>query len=87
MGVRFTQDAENERIKNAQRLRARPQWELLITTSLVEAVRYARDHGWKDKQVQVKRYGQNYTNFEYHVEPFEKDCSCPQLLRYKDYFD
>lgn len=86
MSVKFTQDAERERVANLAKIRASKSWELLRTVSLVEAVRFARDHGWAEKKVQVKAIPLNDSEVEYHVEPFEKDCRCPNLLRYADYF-
>lgn len=79
--IKLTSDAERERVANAHRLR-KSKWELLKTFSLVEAVRYARDNGWKEKKVQVRREGE-----EFFVEPFERDCRCPHILKYSDYFD
>lgn len=87
MSVKLTQEAENDRVANAQRLRAAQTWEYLRTTSLVEAVHFARDNGWKNKKVQVKAYPINDMEIEFFVEPYEKNCHCPNLLKYSDYFD
>ena len=62
------------------------KWELFSSTSLVEAVHKARDLGWADKKVQVRADEDNYGNRTYIVEPFEKDCGCPSMLKYADYF-
>jgi len=90
--VLFTSEAEKARQAYMQGRREakpqrKPQWELSNTTSLAQAVHFARDNGWKDKKVQVKAYRINDVEFEYMVEPFEKDCKCPNLLHYEDYFD
>jgi hypothetical protein len=87
MGVVFTAEAEKRRVEAAKNMRAKKvSWDMLRTSSMAEATRYARDHGWKQKKVQVRaeRTGMEY---EYVVEPFEKDCSCPNILKYSDYFD
>lgn len=80
MGVEFTQQAEARRIKERE-----AKWEYLETTSLVKAVRTARDMGWADKQVQVR-----YVTIEdvttYFVEPYEKNCGCRGILKYEDYY-
>jgi hypothetical protein len=89
--VLFTAEAEKARQAYAQGKRiakptTKPQYELLNTVSLVEAVHFAQKNGWKDKKVQVKSFRINDTEMEYIVEPFETDCKCPNLLRYDDYF-
>lgn len=62
------------------------QWEYLRTYSLVEAVHKAREMGWYEKKVQVRMEPINSDTVEYVIEPFEKDCSCPLILKYTDYF-
>lgn len=79
MKIGFTKDAEKLRIEQQRQLTS---WDLGSTTSLVEAVRQARDLGWKDKKVQVRR-----EHLTYYIEPFEKDCGCPNILKYEDYFE
>jgi len=82
MGVKFTQESEIERVNT----REIPSWGLMSSTSLVQALHFARNNGWKDKTVQVRTetIGVDLT---YFVEPFERDCSCPNILKYSDYFD
>ena len=89
ISVIFSGEAEKRRVKAAQELRARlPRtWELLKTTSEAEATRFARDHGWAQKKVQVRALRINTEEWEYYVEPFEKDCGCPNILKFEDYFD
>lgn len=82
MGVQFTADAEKERLAARKR-----RWELLTTTSIVQALHFARDNGWKEKKVQVRSVQIDDQVVEYTVEPFEQDCSCPNILKYTDYFD
>lgn len=77
MKVQLTSEYEKERITRTQ-----TAWELKRTTSLVEAARTARDMGWKEKKVQVRREGDTY-----YIEPFEKDCGCPNILKYGDFFE
>lgn len=68
--------------------RNKSSWTIYETTSLVEAVHTARDNGWYEKIVQVRSeiYG-CYGELIYYIEPFEKECSCPNILRYSDFFD
>lgn len=82
MSVQLTSEAEKERIRN----KSKPTWGLFRGVSIVEALHFARDNGWAEKKVQVKveRIGADIV--EYVVEPFERDCKCPSLLRYEDYF-
>lgn len=89
MSVIFTAEAESRRLKALQERRAKTPvtWELLRTTSLVEALHFAREKGWKEKKVQVKGVQISNDEVEYHVEPYEKDCMCPGILRYDEYFD
>ncbi len=83
--IETTQEAEIKRVR--QRVRPLPEWGLLTTTSIVSAVHFARDNGWKDKKVQVRVEKTADDMVQYYVEPFEKDCSCPNILRYGDFFD
>lgn len=87
MSVQFTGQAEKERVEKNQERRAKPKWELLVTTSIVEALHFARDNGWQDKKVQVRFRQTDNSTYEYSVEPWEKDCTCPDILRFADYFD
>lgn len=82
--IRFTRDVEKERV--AKQVESKIKWEYYTTDSVVKAVRMARDMGWETNKVQVKQYKIASDKFEYHVEPFEKDCGCAGLLKYKDFF-
>jgi hypothetical protein len=82
MGVEFTQDAEVRRV-----LEPKPTWELFSSTSLVQALHKARDMGWKNKEIQVRAEKLGTDRMNYIIEPFERDCECPNILRYSDYFD
>lgn len=65
----------------------RAQWELFRSERLVEAVHKARDMGWSDKKVQVRVEENNATGKQtYIIEPFERDCGCPSMLKFADYF-
>lgn len=82
MSVRFSNEVEQERIKN----RAQPKrWELFRSPSIVAAVHFARDNGWAEKKVQVRVETNIYNVVEYSVEPFD-DCKCPAVLRYESYY-
>lgn len=83
MGIMFTRDAEKRRNEEAQEHR---KWEYLTTTSIVEALHYAVDNGWEEKRVQVRAIKLGDDFVEYTIEPFEKDCGCPGILKYDDYF-
>lgn len=75
----------NERAKKQRAI-----WEILKTSSLVEAVHKARDLGWAENKVQVKQFqlGINTDGpiMEYIIEPYEKDCGCASLMKYADFF-
>ena len=83
MFVKLTGEAEKERLQK----RTLPTWELYRGTSIVKAVRTARDMGWgkKEVQVRVERLGTDIV--EYVVEPYEEGCSCRGLLKYVDYYE
>lgn len=81
MSVEFTQDAE------VRRVQSRVSWEFLSSLNMVQALRTARDLGWKEKKVQVRVEQKADDVLEYIVEPYEKDCGCKGILRYRDYFD
>ena len=59
-------------------------WEFATTTKYEEALTIAQQYGWKDKEVQV-RVEFHDTVAYYYIEPFEKDCSCPHILKYNDH--
>ena len=59
-------------------------WELYSTTKYEEALEKAVELGWADKVVQV-RVEFIDTVAHYYIEPFEKDCSCPHILKYNEH--
>lgn len=81
MNVEFTKDVESRRSNS------KFTWEIFSSHSLVQTLHRAKELGWKDKKVQVRaeRVAEDVVN--YIIEPWEKDCSCPSMLRYSDYFD
>ncbi len=80
--IETTQEAEIKRVQENRRT-----WELFSSTSLVGTLHKARDLGWKEKKVQVRVEKLAQDMVSYIIEPFEKDCSCPNMLRYRDFFD
>lgn len=87
MKVRFTRDVEKERILENQQRRQTTTWEILKTPSIVEAVRTARDMGWKENKVQVRFERVDETTKIYYVEPYEAGCGCRGILKYDHYFN
>jgi len=83
MGVKFTQEAEVDRIAAEKK----PSWELFSSSSLVKSLHEARRLGWEQKKVQVRVEILGTDMVNYIVEPFERDCNCPGILKYRDYFD
>lgn len=79
MKIQFTKDAE------AERLKARPEWEYGKHLSLVAAAQQANKLGWAENKVQVRRIVLDDAIVEYQIEPYE-DCKCPDLLRYEDIY-
>ena len=60
-------------------------WEYFTSTNFRETTEKAQSMGWKEKQVQVR------VEFEgeiahYYIEPFERDCECPNILNYGKVF-
>lgn len=86
MTVRFTRDVERERAKRNQEAR-KSTWEILKTTSMVEALHKARELGWKENKVQVRAVRIDESSEEYYVEPYEEGCGCRGILKYRNYFD
>ncbi len=85
MIIELTRDAERKRIERIKERNAQEnKWELYSDDSIVRVIRKARDMGWKERRVQV-RYDKD--NEMYYIEPFEKDCGCRGMLRYKDFYD
>lgn len=82
MSVELSHTAEAKRAKSKV-----PTWGLLSSTSLPRALHFARDNGWFEGKVQVRGEQTASDVITYIVEPFEKECGCPNILRYADYFD
>lgn len=59
-------------------------WEYYTTTKYDDAIYKARELGWESKRVQVRVEFRDYTA-HYIIEPWEKDCSCPHILKYDDH--
>lgn len=89
MSVKVTGEVEAQRIAQQMANRKHPlqpnSWELFRSMSLVETLRKANELGWKDKKVQVRAETYVYGT-EYAIEPWEKDCNCPSILKYEDYY-
>jgi len=63
------------------------KWAIFTSYSIVETVHKARDMGWAEKKVQVRAEEDYATGIRtYSIEPFEKECKCPSILIYDDYF-
>lgn len=87
MKINFTKDSEKERVElQRQQRESKGSWELFKSTSIATAVRVAESMGWAENKVQVKQYRIADDQMEFHIEPFEKDCGCAGLLKYKDFF-
>ena len=90
MSVIFTKDKEKQRVAKIYNdvisKTEKSKWEFLETTNMVNALRTARDMGWKDNKVQV-RYVTIGEETTYFVEPYEKNCGCRGILKYKEFFN
>lgn len=84
--IKFTKDAERQRVETKEKKRHTKTWEYYSGPSLATAARLAKDMGWKDMKVQV-RFTKSGEETTYYVEPFEDGCSCRSILKYKDFFD
>lgn len=80
--VQTTQQAEIDRVELS-----RKPWALHASNSLAEIAHKARDMGWKEKKVQVRAEHVLEDSYTYFIEPFERDCNCPSILKYSDFFD
>lgn len=70
----FTKDCEPKNL-------AKPgSWEFGRFISEQQAVNFARNNGWKDKKVQMRRVYEQDTTF-FLVEPWEEDCRCPNIIQ------
>lgn len=83
MSVKLTNQAEKERLAS----RVKPMWGLYSGTSLADVLHRAKDMGWFEGKVQVRAEGTASDVTTFIIEPFEKECGCPSILRYADYFD
>lgn len=83
MSVKLTSEAEKERVAN----RPKPTWGLYSGTSLPDVLHRAKDMGWFEGKVQVRAEQTASDMVTYIIEPHEKNCHCPSILRYADFFD
>lgn len=60
-------------------------WEYYTSTNFKEVTERAREMGWKNREVQVRVEFHDYVA-HYYIEPFERDCQCPNILNYKKIF-
>ena len=89
MSVKFSAEVEKEERelrRKMQEKQDKPRWEIFRSGSLVEAVHKARDLGWADKKVQVKKEVIAENTLDYVIEPYEEGCRCRGLLDYDDFF-
>ena len=89
MTVKFSIEVEKEEQELRKKLREahkKPKWEMFRTGSLVEVVHKARELGWADKKVQVKRDIIAKDTVDYVIEPYEEGCRCRNLLYFDDFF-
>ena len=63
----------------------KPTWEFFTTQNYEEAIHWAKDHGWANKDVQVRIYTRG-EEVIYNIEPYERDCDCPSILKYSKAF-
>lgn len=60
-------------------------WEYFTSTNFVEVTEKAKNMGWKNKEVQVRVDFQGEVA-HYYIEPFERDCECPNIIDYRKVF-
>lgn len=60
------------------------RWEYTHSEDLDYIIEEAIRMGWKNNEVQVKRY-QHDGKHVFYIEPYEEGCTCPGLLKYDDY--
>ena len=78
MEILIGQQIEDARIQKKREL-TKPTWEHYTTYDYTEAIDIAKEMGWKDKKVQVKRYAEG-GRWRYVIEPYEENCGCPSLI-------
>lgn len=84
----FAQGQVNTRARitgDTTKIRIPAKWEYASSEDLDFIIQEAVRLGWKDNQVQVKRYQDDKGKYTFYIEPYEEDCSCPSLLKYEDY--
>lgn len=87
MTVRLSSEVEQEELENRKKARGNTSWEFYRSASLVEIVHKARDLGWAEKKVQVRREIVADDALEFIIEPYEGQfCNCPGILKYDDFF-
>ncbi len=78
MGVMTTQEAEYERLRNRNLT-----WEYHSSDNYDWTVAKAKELGWKENNVQV-RIATNGEQVTYLIEPYEGNCDCPNIMKYRD---
>jgi hypothetical protein len=59
----------------------RPKWTFAEFNNEETAVIYARQKGWLENKVQLKRWEDSNGNEKFIIEPYEEDCNCPGLIK------
>jgi len=77
------QEVENTRLKNRIIGKPKPRWEYGEFMHYPEAVEAAYKLGYREHKVQIRRVFLDDHTHRYLIEPFEKDCKCAQVMRYK----
>lgn len=84
MEILIGQQIEDKRVEEKRKL-TNSTWEYYTTDNYQEAIKTAKDMGWKDKTIQL-RVEVIDNKVYYKVEPFERDCSCPNIIKYSRVF-
>ena len=61
----------------------RPRWEMAAGTNMQKILKMAYDMQQEGKKVQVRRYEDPMKGWIYAIEPYERDCNCPGLIKFR----
>src|ERR1044071_916710 len=89
MNIKFSAEVEKEEQELRRKMheeKKKPSWEVFRSGSIVEAVHKARELGWADKKVQVRKDVIAKDTIDYVIEPYEEGCRCRNVLHYDDFF-
>ena len=59
------------------------KWEFASSPNMIDIFNKAKALGWLENKVQVRRYMDPDKGMLYIIEPYEENCTCPGLIKFR----